>query len=166
MSPHMGTLPLPNPVSTPTTPSKLDGKLGFHGLTRQSENADFDYYSEGYLSLDFRVKFLTWYSLKATKQDRRVNPPVSMSAEDYKEQGPTGELYFRARRKDSSLNLLGDMAMEERGCILQLVLKSESNQKMRDRKPPETIKEREEMTAVDFLTMFVTTYNMGRKGAP
>ncbi|KAL8141250.1 hypothetical protein V2J09_007271 [Rumex salicifolius] len=80
MSPHMETLPLPSPVSIPTTPSKLDGKLSFHGLTRQSGNADFDYCvrvikaleSEGYLSLDFRVKFLTWYSLKATKQDRRV----------------------------------------------------------------------------------------------
>ncbi|KAL8153959.1 hypothetical protein V2J09_011719 [Rumex salicifolius] len=78
---NMQAFPFVSLASIPTTPSKIDGKLvGHNGMTRNSEGADFDHCvravkaleCEGHVSLDFRVKFLTWYSLKASKKERRV----------------------------------------------------------------------------------------------
>lgn len=82
--------------SIPTTPCKVDGKLDFCSPSnkRQVEvelNCNYEYCvrviksleRDGYLNVDFRVKFLTWFSLKATMQERRVvNAFVDAMAND------------------------------------------------------------------------------------
>ncbi|KAK9269824.1 hypothetical protein L1049_025397 [Liquidambar formosana] len=66
----------------PSTPHKSDGMREVSGLwcTKRLEESDYDYSvkvikwleCEGHIDEDFRVKFLTWFSLKATMQERRV----------------------------------------------------------------------------------------------
>ena len=69
--------------SIPTTPSKADGRQALVGPSnngRVETGGDYEYCVrvikslelEGHLNVDFRVKFLTWFSLKATMQERRV----------------------------------------------------------------------------------------------
>lgn len=69
--------------SIPTTPSKVDGRQVLVGPSNTSQaepGSDYEYCvrviksleHEGHLNVDFRVKFLTWFSLKATMQERRV----------------------------------------------------------------------------------------------
>lgn len=79
------------PTNAPTTPCKSDGTKGVNnnnsnininlaGGKKQLKESDYEYSvrvirkleHEGYLEADFRVKFLTWFSLKATTQERRV----------------------------------------------------------------------------------------------
>lgn len=67
---------------SPLTPCKSDimRKVPSPGWAKQLEESDYEYSVrvvkwleiEGHLDEDFRVKFLTWFSLKATKQERRV----------------------------------------------------------------------------------------------
>ncbi|CAI9116137.1 OLC1v1017213C1 [Oldenlandia corymbosa var. corymbosa] len=84
------TLPIPekhvslaSPTSNaPSTPCKSDGTQGVPhlGIQRQLKETDYEYAvrvirkleHEGHLGSDFRVKFLTWFSLKATLQEKRV----------------------------------------------------------------------------------------------
>ncbi|KAK2983118.1 hypothetical protein RJ640_022590 [Escallonia rubra] len=74
---------LTSPSSTPPpTPCKSDGmtKVSCLGGKKQLKESAYEYSvrvirrleHEGHLSADFRVKFLTWFSLKATVQERRV----------------------------------------------------------------------------------------------
>lgn len=74
---------VPGPTSyPPSTPGKSDGITKTSSLERMKEPKESDYdYSvrvirrlehEGHLDRDFRVKFLTWFSLKATTQERKV----------------------------------------------------------------------------------------------
>lgn len=70
------------PTNAPPTPCKSDGTKGVNNLAgkKQLKESDYEYSvrvirkleHEGYLEADFRVKFLTWFSLKATTQERRV----------------------------------------------------------------------------------------------
>lgn len=67
---------------SPLTPCKSDTvwKVPSPGCAKRSEESDYEYSVrvvkwleiEGHIEEDFRVKFLTWFSLKATKQERRV----------------------------------------------------------------------------------------------
>ncbi|CAK9163627.1 unnamed protein product [Ilex paraguariensis] len=74
---------LVSPTSNPPpTPCKYDGKkeLSFMSSKKQLKGTDYEnsvgvirwLEHEGHLNADFRVKFLTWFSLKATLQERRV----------------------------------------------------------------------------------------------
>ncbi|XP_021759765.1 VIN3-like protein 2 [Chenopodium quinoa] len=69
--------------SIPTTPSKVDTRQDLVGASTkmlEALNRNYEFCvrviksleQDGHLSIDFRVKFLTWYSLKATVQERRV----------------------------------------------------------------------------------------------
>lgn len=69
--------------SIPITPSKVDTRQDLVGLSNKMQeelNSNYEYCvkviksleRDGHLSIDFRVKFLTWFSLKATMQERRV----------------------------------------------------------------------------------------------
>ncbi|XP_044511726.1 VIN3-like protein 2 [Mangifera indica] len=75
--------PLLSPESiSPSTPCKCDGmrKVPGLGCERRMEESDYEYSvrvvklleQEGHIDAYFRVKFLTWFSLKATMQERRV----------------------------------------------------------------------------------------------
>ncbi|KAK4276900.1 hypothetical protein QN277_014996 [Acacia crassicarpa] len=67
---------------SPSTPTKLDEMRQVTGLggRKRSEENDYEYSvrvvkwleHEGHVDLNFRVKFLTWFSLKANTQERRV----------------------------------------------------------------------------------------------
>ncbi|KAJ9187025.1 hypothetical protein P3X46_002524 [Hevea brasiliensis] len=67
---------------SPKTPCKSRGIQEVSGLgcKKQTEESAYEYSvrvvkwleSEGHIEEDFRVKFLTWFSLKATVQERRV----------------------------------------------------------------------------------------------
>ncbi|KAL5559962.1 hypothetical protein UlMin_036173 [Ulmus minor] len=72
-----------NPSSvSPLTPSKSDEARRIPSSTceKRSEESDYEFSvrvikwleNEGHMDEDFRVKFLTWFSLKANKQERRV----------------------------------------------------------------------------------------------
>ncbi|OUZ99741.1 Fibronectin [Macleaya cordata] len=66
----------------PSTPSKSDGTHEVPGSGGKKQNSESNYEycvrvirwleREGHMEKDFRVKFLTWFSLKATMQERRV----------------------------------------------------------------------------------------------
>lgn len=66
-------------VNPPSTPFRFD-KVPCSGWKKQMKESDYEYSvrivkrleHEGHLNKDFRVKFLTWFSLKATMQERRV----------------------------------------------------------------------------------------------
>lgn len=67
-------IPLASPVSSaPATPCQTDG-------SKEVQLSDYEYSvgiirkleHEGLIETDFRVKFLTWFSLKATTQERKV----------------------------------------------------------------------------------------------
>ncbi|OIT39178.1 PREDICTED: VIN3-like protein 2 [Nicotiana attenuata] len=67
-------IPLASPVSSaPATPCQTDG-------SKEAQLSDYEYSvgiirkleHEGLIETDFRVKFLTWFSLKATTQQRKV----------------------------------------------------------------------------------------------
>lgn len=66
-------------VNPPSTPFRFD-KVPCSGWKKQMKEKDYEYSvrivkrleHEGHLNKDFRVKFLTWFSLKATVQERRV----------------------------------------------------------------------------------------------
>lgn len=70
------------PADLPVTPCKSDrvSKGASPGFAKRSEESDYEYSvrvvkwleDEGHVDADFRVKFLTWFSLKANKQERRV----------------------------------------------------------------------------------------------
>ncbi|KAJ0024671.1 hypothetical protein Pint_08491 [Pistacia integerrima] len=75
--------PLLSPkLISPSTPCKCDGMRNVPGLgcERRMEESDYEYSvrvvklleQEGHIDEYFRVKFLTWFSLKATMQERRV----------------------------------------------------------------------------------------------
>ncbi|GMH17460.1 hypothetical protein Nepgr_019301 [Nepenthes gracilis] len=72
----INNMPFGSPPLMPTTPSKVDGKQDL----RRWKESEFEYCvrvikyleHEGYFDMEFRVKFLTWFSLKATMQERRV----------------------------------------------------------------------------------------------
>ncbi|GMH03951.1 hypothetical protein Nepgr_005790 [Nepenthes gracilis] len=72
----INSLPLSRPPLMPATPSKVDHKQDL----RRPEESEYEYCvrvikcleREQHLSIDFRVKFLTWFSLKARMQERRV----------------------------------------------------------------------------------------------
>ncbi|KAF8406097.1 hypothetical protein HHK36_008177 [Tetracentron sinense] len=83
--PLLEVVPLMGPTSIPpSTPCKSDGTqdIPSSGGKKQLAETERDYeYSvrvirwlerEGHIEKDFRVKFLTWFSLKATMQERRV----------------------------------------------------------------------------------------------
>lgn len=65
--------------STPCKPTETRILLGLN-CRRRTEESDYDYSvrmvkwleHEGHIDEDFRVKFLTWFSLKASMKDRRV----------------------------------------------------------------------------------------------
>lgn len=67
---------------SPSTPCIYDGmrKVPGLGCERRTEESDYEYSvrvvklleQEGHINEYFRVKFLTWFSLKATRQERRV----------------------------------------------------------------------------------------------
>lgn len=67
---------------SPKTPCKSSGmqEVSGMGCKKQKEKNAYEYSvrvvkwleSEGHIEEDFRVKFLTWFSLKATVQERRV----------------------------------------------------------------------------------------------
>ncbi|XP_068312352.1 VIN3-like protein 2 [Pyrus communis] len=81
-------LPLTETVSlikdavSPLTPCKSNGmrKVPIFRCAKRAEESDYDYSvraikwleCEGHVDEDFRVKFLTWFSLKANVQERRV----------------------------------------------------------------------------------------------
>ena len=69
--------------SIPITPSKVDTRpdmVGPSNKLHEELNNNYEYCvrviksleRDGHMSIDFRVKFLTWFSLKATMQERRV----------------------------------------------------------------------------------------------
>lgn len=75
-------IPLASPLSSaPTTPCQTDGskEVQLSGIGQVKES-DYEYSvgiikkleHEGLIETDFRVKFLTWFSLKATTQERKV----------------------------------------------------------------------------------------------
>ncbi|GAB4839461.1 hypothetical protein Ancab_028983 [Ancistrocladus abbreviatus] len=72
----INSMPFRQPPPMPTTPAKVDGKQDL----RQAEESKYEYCVrvikcleyEGHLNIEFRVKFLTWFSLKAKMQERRV----------------------------------------------------------------------------------------------
>ncbi|XP_027091110.1 VIN3-like protein 2 [Coffea arabica] len=79
----MKNVSLASPSSNaPSTPCKSDGTTGMPQLVskRQVKETDYEYAvrvirkleHEGHLGSDFRVKFLAWFSLKATVQEKRV----------------------------------------------------------------------------------------------
>ncbi|KAF8404716.1 hypothetical protein HHK36_009605 [Tetracentron sinense] len=81
--PLMEDVPLVGTTSVPpSTPCKSDGTqdLPSSGGKKQLEERDYEFSvrvirwleREGHIERDFRVKFLTWFSLKATKRERRV----------------------------------------------------------------------------------------------
>lgn len=86
-SKHEGLYSLPPPLLSPksispSTPCKSDGmrqKLA-SCCEKKPEESDYDYSvrvvkwleHKGHIDEHFRVKFLTWFSLKATMQERRV----------------------------------------------------------------------------------------------
>lgn len=83
LPPPMEAVPLLIPSSVPpSTPSKTDKMHEVPGLGSKKQIRESDYeYSvrvikwlecQGHIAEDFRVKFLTWFSLKATMQERRV----------------------------------------------------------------------------------------------
>lgn len=67
---------------SPLTPSKSNGirKAPSFECTKRMEESDYEYSvraikwleHEGHIDEEFRVKFLTWFSLKATMQERKV----------------------------------------------------------------------------------------------
>lgn len=65
--------------STPCKPSGMEAVPGM-GCKRRLEESDYEHAvrvvkwleREGHMDEDFRVKFLTWFSLKATEQERNV----------------------------------------------------------------------------------------------
>ncbi|KAE8057084.1 hypothetical protein FH972_013803 [Carpinus fangiana] len=67
---------------SPATPHKYSGMWAVPdtGCKKRQEERDYEHSvqvvklleHEGHIDEDFRVKFLTWFSLKATKQERRV----------------------------------------------------------------------------------------------
>ncbi|GAA0162583.1 hypothetical protein LIER_18643 [Lithospermum erythrorhizon] len=69
-------------IPSPTTPCKSDGvkETACQGNNKLLEGRDYEFSvktirkleHEGFLETDFRVKFLTWFSLKATKDEKRV----------------------------------------------------------------------------------------------
>lgn len=74
--PSTGSMPLP-----PSTPCKSGGSQDIPSSTKKhSAESNYEYCvqvirwleREGYMEKDFRVKFLTWFSLKSTMRDRRV----------------------------------------------------------------------------------------------
>ncbi|KAJ8773307.1 hypothetical protein K2173_028484 [Erythroxylum novogranatense] len=78
---------------SPPTPCKSNGMPEVAGVTckRQLEESSYEYSvrvvkwleHEGHIGEDFRVKFLTWFSLKATMQERRaVNVFVDILIDD------------------------------------------------------------------------------------
>ncbi|PHU20552.1 VIN3-like protein 3 [Capsicum chinense] len=75
-------MPLASPLSSaPATPCQTDGskEVQLSGVVQVKE-CDYEYSvriikkleHEGLIETDFRVKFLTWFSLKATPQERKV----------------------------------------------------------------------------------------------
>ena len=85
---HDESLVLPNvpfrgsASDPPSTPCKSDKRTEVSGLSgkKRPEKSDYEYCvhvikwleHEGHIERDFRVKFLTWFSLKAAVRDRRV----------------------------------------------------------------------------------------------
>lgn len=67
------------PPSTPSKSDKMHEVLGLVGK-KQMRESDYEYSvrvikwleCQGHIAEDFRIKFLTWFSLKATLQERRV----------------------------------------------------------------------------------------------
>ncbi|XP_050379182.1 VIN3-like protein 2 [Argentina anserina] len=78
----MGTASLIKETLSPLTPSKSNGirKAPSLKCSKRLDESDYEYSvqaikwleHEGHIDEDFRVKFLTWFSLKATMQERRV----------------------------------------------------------------------------------------------
>ncbi|KAM5575334.1 VIN3-like protein 2 [Rosa sericea] len=78
----METASLIKEAVSPLTPCKSNGirKAPSIKCTKRAEESDYEYSvraikwleHEGHIDEDFRVKFLTWFSLKATMQERRV----------------------------------------------------------------------------------------------
>ncbi|KAL8096342.1 hypothetical protein AgCh_037342 [Apium graveolens] len=73
---NSSTSPKLNPPLTPFTSEKAC----YAGWNKEPKESDYEHSvrvirkleQDGYLDKDFRVKFLTWFSLKATAQERRV----------------------------------------------------------------------------------------------
>ncbi|KAK9930253.1 hypothetical protein M0R45_027296 [Rubus argutus] len=82
LPPSMETASLIKEAVSPLTPCKSNGihKIPSFKCTKWAEEGDYEYSvraikwleHEGYIDEDFRVKFLTWFSLKATMQERKV----------------------------------------------------------------------------------------------
>ncbi|KAF9608647.1 hypothetical protein IFM89_010431 [Coptis chinensis] len=79
----IGSVPFTGSVCVPpATPCKSDGTQEVPGSTTKKQSAESNYEycvrvirwleREGHMEKDFRVKFLTWFSLKSTIRDRRV----------------------------------------------------------------------------------------------
>ncbi|XP_020250135.1 VIN3-like protein 2 [Asparagus officinalis] len=68
------------PTDTPSNPSRPNNTLPDSGNKASTEERQYEYCvkvirwleCEGYMEKEFRVKLLTWFSLKATPQERRV----------------------------------------------------------------------------------------------
>lgn len=82
--PKNGPVPLICPISffptTPCKPSEEKHEISGIWCRRQDQETEYDFSvravkwleQRGNINEDFRVKFLTWFSLKATKQERKV----------------------------------------------------------------------------------------------
>ncbi|KAM0976925.1 hypothetical protein ACFX15_019240 [Malus domestica] len=82
LPPLTETVSLIKDAVSPLTPCKSNGmrKVPVFRCAKRAEESDYDYSvraikwleHEGHVDEDFRVKFLTWFSLKANVQERRV----------------------------------------------------------------------------------------------
>ncbi|KAA8538187.1 hypothetical protein F0562_027795 [Nyssa sinensis] len=82
LHPSLKIIPLVSPnLNSPSTPCKSDGTTRVAGLGGKKQlESDYEYSvrvirwleHEGYIDMDFGVKFLNWFSLKATQRERRV----------------------------------------------------------------------------------------------
>ncbi|XP_057975032.1 VIN3-like protein 2 [Malania oleifera] len=94
LPPSIKDVPLTCPLSiSPLMPCKMDGaEEAFGSGIKQDSNYEYSVRAikllelEGHIDNEFRVKFLTWFSLKATMQDRRI---VSVFVDTFMDDAPS-----------------------------------------------------------------------------